>query len=482
MIKRLAIIICCALAAINVQAKDGYKIKMSINNCDDSVAYLCYYYGKQSSVYKADSVKFKPNSKVVATFESTKKFEGGIYIILFSDRATRVELLLNNGDDFEISFDKKDAVNTTKFTGSKENTNFIDYQNFAASIGKKYEALQAQMEKCKTAEDSNKLTPKYKELTETMGKYRKDFRKNNPGTLAAALFGAMAEPTVPEGKQYLADKKTIDSNFKSRYYKDHYWDDFNFQDNRLVYSPIYDNKLYQYFRTVFPTPDSLNKECDILLKKSKGANDVFKYTLWWLTRFVDNSKVMGVDESFVYLVENYYMKGDAFWMADSSVKKYVEEAKKIAPNMIGQKAPDIRIPNIEGTVQPLSTVYPNHDYTLLTFWAADCGHCKKEIPQLDSLVKKYKNADIVIYGVQSENDDEKWRKFIAEKKLGSKWVHLHDPMRVGNWRSMYNISATPVMYLIDKQGEIVGKKIDHTNLEGLIDFLERKKANKSEQK
>jgi thiol-disulfide isomerase/thioredoxin len=470
------------LLVCTAQAKDGYKIKLSITNCDDSVAYLCYYYGKQTSVYKADSVRIKPSAKVAVAFESDKKIQGGIYIILFSDRATRVEVLLNNGDDFEVSFDKKDAINTTKFMGSKENTNFIEYQNFAAEIGKKYEALQDQMEKCKTAADSNKLTPKYQELTENMSKYRADFRKNNPGTLAAALFGAMAEPSVPEGKKYLKDGKTVDSLFKPRYYKEHYWDDFNFQDNRLVYSPIYDNKLNQYFRSVFPVPDSLNKECDMLLGKSKGAPDVFKYTLWWLTRFVDNSKVMGVDESFVYLVENYYMKGDAFWMADSNVQKYVEEAKKIAPNMIGQKAPDIRIPNIEGTVQPLSSVYPAHDYTLLTFWSADCGHCKKEIPQLDSIVKKYKSADIAIYGVHSENDDEKWRKFIAEKKLGGSWIHLHDPMRVGNWRSMYNISATPVMYLINKEGEIVGKKIDHTNLEGLLDFLQRKKASKGEQK
>eukprot|EP01030_Chromulinospumella_sphaerica_P014279 gene14279-14072_t len=41
---------------------------------------------------------------------------------------------------------------------------------------------------------------------------------------------------------------------------------------------------------------------------------MFHYTLWWITRYVENSKVMGMDEVFVYLVENYYMKGDAFWL------------------------------------------------------------------------------------------------------------------------------------------------------------------------
>jgi thiol-disulfide isomerase/thioredoxin len=472
----LCIIVCSSLAA---NAKDGYNITATVADCDDSVAYLCYYYGKQSAVYKADSCKFKPGPSVKIQFKSDKKLEGGIYIILFSDRGTRCEMLLRNGDDIEVAFSKKDVISTTVYKNSKENRDFIDYQNFLSSVSAQYETLGKKYEAAKTKADSAEIKKQSKALATSVDKYRRDFLRKNPNTLCGSLLGAMLEPQVPEGKQYLADKKTVDSLFPQRYYKQHYWDDFNFQDNRLIYSPIYDGKLETYFKYVVPTPDSINKAADTLLARARGAKDVFKYTLWWLTRFTENSKIMGVDESFVYIVENYYMKGDAFWMHDTMVQKYVEQAQKISPNTIGKSAPDIRLPDIDGNVTPLIDVTPNHDYTLVIFWASDCGHCKKIVPKLDSVVTAIKGkVDIKIYGVHTIKDDDLWRKQIIEKQLNDNWIHLHDPMRTGAWRKLYNVYSTPVVYLIDRSGKIVGKRLDHTNLEGLVDFLERKRKPK----
>ena len=110
-------------------------------------------------------------------------------------------------------------------------------------------------------------------------------------------------------------------------------------------TPIYDAKIDEYMnRLTLPWPDSVEKECDFLLRRAKGTKEMFKYTLWWLTRNVENSKVMGMDEAFVYLVENYYMKGDAFWLTSEELTKYTDRAMKIAPNVIGNLAPEGREP------------------------------------------------------------------------------------------------------------------------------------------
>jgi peroxiredoxin len=469
------ILLALCVSGTDVFAKDGYHITVNARNCDDSTAYLCYYYGKQSAVYRADSAKFAPGSNVKFAFSSNKAVAGGIYLILFSDRATRCEMLLNNGDEFEVSFDKKNVISTTSYKGSSENTNFLAYQDFVKGIGEQYELLKTQLSTAKNKADSTSIESKFKPLSSRVEEYRNKLIKDNKGTLAAAIFSAMMEPKVPEGKHYIGTTKVIDSTFSGRYYKTHYWDNFDFQDNRLVHSPIYDNKLESYFKLVVPTPDSLNKECDSILAKARGAKDVFKYSLWWMSRFTENSKVMGVDESFVYLVETYYMKGDAFWMHDTMVKKYIDQAAKIAPNMINQKAADIRLPDIDGTVAPLSEIYPKHDYTLVVFWSGDCGHCKKEVPAMDSAIAALKAiADIAIYGVHTDSDDGKWRKFLNEHQLKSNWTHLHDPMRVGNWRKSYNVYTTPVIYLIDRAGVIKGKRLDHSNVGGLVKFLQKK--------
>jgi thiol-disulfide isomerase/thioredoxin len=143
---------------------------------------------------------------------------------------------------------------------------------------------------------------------------------------------------------------------------------------------------------------------------------------------------------------------------------------------VGQPAIDVRLPDIEGKITPLSSVYPSNDYTLLVFWSPTCGHCQKEVPKFDSLATELnKKVSFKIYGVETDLEDEKWLKLIAEKNLSKNWIHIHDPNRQGNFRATYDVMSTPSVYLINKEGKIVGKKLDHSNIEGLIDFLEKKK-------
>ena len=190
-----------------------------------------------------------------------------------------------------------------------------------------------------------------------------------------------------------------------------------------------------------------------------------------------------MDESFVYLVENYYQKGLATWLADSSLEKYIDRAKKIAPNMVGQPAIDVRLPDIDGNMHTLSSTYPTADYTLLVFWSPTCGHCQKEIPRVDSMQRIIsKKVNFKIFAVETDQEDEKWVKLIKDNDLNKNWIHVHDPQHTSNFRATYDVYSTPVMYLIDKNGKIVGKKLDHSNIEGLIDFLEKKKKQDAEKK
>jgi thiol-disulfide isomerase/thioredoxin len=211
--------------------------------------------------------------------------------------------------------------------------------------------------------------------------------------------------------------------------------------------------------------------------------ETFKYTLWYLTRWTETSKVMGMDEAFVYLVENYYMKGMATWIDSAQLEKYIKRARDIAPNMIGQPAMNLLMQDTTGTnTVPLSSV--KADYTVLIFWSPDCGHCKKEIPGFDSLyhaaLKKY---NVKIYAVDADLETDKWKTFIKEHNLGEGWIHVHDPKRVTNFRSFYDVYSTPTVYLLDDKKVIRGKRIDHNNLLGLIEWLEkRKKEDKKDNK
>ena len=473
----LAALLLCS--AGSMFAKDGYRIQLKVPGIKDSMVYFAHYYGKPlPTIYKTDSAKFDKNG--VATMQGKATLLGGIYMLLMSDMQTYFELLVNNGDDITITVpSKSDIPQGLVFKNSPENERFLDYQKFLRSYGEKYEALKKEAETAKKHSDTVAIEKKMKALSVTLQDFRKDYIAKYKGTILASVFNALDEPDVPEGKHYTPDGK-VDSSFAYNYFKDHFWDKFDFSDGRLINTPLYDGKLDQYMnKLVLPIADSVNKEGDMLLAKARANKELFKYTLWWLEYNAEHSKIMGMDAAVVYLVEKYYMKGEAYWLHDTDVEKYIKFASKIAPNVIGNKAPEIKLVDINNKEHKLSDIKAK--YTLLVFWSPDCGHCQHEIPLLDSVYKAVlKDKGVKVMAIKTEGDEKKWTEFISKNNLQD-WVHVYDPANKSDYRSKYDIYSTPVLYLLDENKIIRGKRIDHTNIAQVLEMTE-KKAKKDKEK
>jgi len=471
--KKISLCLAFGLLSLAGMAKDGYNVKVKINDMKDSLVYLVHYYGKVSMVYKTDSVKL--NNKGEGTFKSQQKLTGGIFLLLPEGKDRYFEFLLDNGDDISMSLDMKDVVNTIQFKGSEENIRFYDYQKYLVQYDKDQTALKTKLEAARTKADTQKLRDESGEMAKKLNQYRDDYRVKYPNTLLANIFGAVKEPEVPSEFPKMADGK-VDSSYGYRYFRSHYWDWFNLQDDRLINTPIYNRKLEEYFNKVLPqVPDSIIPEADKILAKTKGTSELFKYTLTFLTYNAESSKIMGMDEVFVHLVEKYHMRGEAPWIDSALMGKIIDRAYKIAPNLVGRRGQDLELKTIAD--KPIKLYDVKSPYTLLVFWAPDCGHCRTELPRLDSVYRaSLKSMGVKIMAVKTADGTiEEWKKFIEEKNLSKDWIHAYDPDRVSNYRYYYDVISTPTIYLLDDNKIIRGKKLGDDNITGLVEFLQKKK-------
>jgi|GEM_PF-30203 len=470
--------------------KVAYQIHMKVNNIKDpadSMVFLVHYFGKGlPTIYKRDSAKIdkKGNADFMAV-DST--FVGGIYMMLFNDHKTNFEFMLNYGDNFSITTTLPDtgvkgAQIETEFKNSDENVRFKNYVDFLKTYGDNQQKFVKELAEAKTAADTSAVRKKATAASKELTAYRRDYVKKYPGTLLAQIFNALEVPEIPEGDHFLEDGKTKDSTFSYRYYKNHFWDGFDFTDERLIHTPLLDAKLEEYFsKEIYPVPDSVEHEADMLLHKTiDNRKDLFKYTLWWITRYVENSKIMGMDESFVYLVENYYMKGYAFWLTNEELTKYIDRAQKIAPNVLGNKAPEVKVPNIfTKTDQSMWDI--KAPYTVLVFYSPSCGHCQHELPLLDSLYEAVlKDKGVKIMTVATEGEEKAITDFLTKHNLDKKWINCWDPEHVGDWRGKYDVYSTPTIYLLDNDKIIRGKRLDHSNISSVMEMSERKKEKEKE--
>ena len=475
--KKLFLSIVCSISGIASFAKDGYRIEIKFKqDIKDSFVYLAHAYAKPlPDVYKIDSGRVVNKRTVV--IDSKDSVLGGMYMILFHRNSQLVNIILNNGDHFSMNVDTTDIPGNTMFSGSDENTRFNDYEKFLTVCGKKQHDLTDALKKAKTATDTQSIRNKGDKLNDEVHQYWTSYSAKYPHTFLGSFFNASQTPQTPEGKHYLNDGKTEDTTFAYRYYKQHYWDKFDFSDNRLINAPLYDGKLNEYFnRLVFPVPDSANVEADYILGKTRASKELFKYTLQWLAGNTYNSKIMGMDEAFIHLVENYYMKGDAYWMDSASLAKYENLAKKIAPNVLGNTAPDLTCQDI-WTLKDKKLSEVQSKYTLAVFWSTECGHCLKEIPLLDSAYNTtLKKKGITVYSLITNGGTlSDIQKKVKELKL-DEWVNVVDAEATTGYKDKYDVYTTPKIYLLDENKKIIGKGLDHSNILEVMEFNERKKA------
>ncbi|MEX0811311.1 MAG: thioredoxin-like domain-containing protein [Chitinophagales bacterium] len=451
---------------------DHYKIDVKITDLPNQELYLAYHFGNKQ--YMKDTVVLDENG--TGTFQGDEALDGGIYLIVFPSKKY-FEFVVNN-ENFSIEADTSNPMESLKIEGSLENELYLKDMAFIRKMQQKKKTLQNQQSKEGIKEKEKKeIKAELERLDEEVKAFREELITQNEGFFYPKFLKALEDPEIPEEVK----NNTADSNASFYYYRNHYFENMDFSDDRLLRTPSMHNKVVYYIDKLTPqSPDSLNKAVDLVLQRAKKNDDVFQYfTVFLLNKFA-KSKVMGFDNVYVHLVENYYASGDAWWVDSTDLYRITSRAKELKPTLVGQKAPTLVLKNENDKIVAINNL-PNK-YTLLYFYDPDCGHCKKETPKMVKAVNeaKEKNIDIQPVAVSIDSDEEKWHKFMKEYGVDT-WINLADLNYRNNFREIYDLQSTPRAFLLDSDKKIIAKRFDSNQLINILnqhEKIEQKKAGK----
>ncbi len=511
-----------AFSPFVLYSQDSYKINIEFKNLKNDTVLLGHYLANLN--IPDDTVV--TNGKGQATFKGNKKLPGGMFFLYFPGKK-KLDFILDKDQEFIIEGDTSDLIRSVKTTGSAENKIFFEYQKFRTKIIKESEKLQTEKK------NSNKNEKQNKEIDEKLVKLNKEllsyFEKtidSYPEIFFTKFLTATKNVQVP--KEIKGQKE------RYYYYRNHYFDLFDISDPRMLRTPIYEGKIETYLdKVLIQHPDTLIKEIDKFIEKAKTNTELYRYMLVHLYIKYRNSKMMTSENIWVHIIKKHYLNELNTWSSDKSKKDMQKEAYKTSNCLIGNKAQDIKLQilpddsvkinnfiklipdfekkgtNIDGTnsnkkikeqekVQVLSNFHSNftestdiynhnNEYTILWFWTPDCSHCKTETPEFYKLYteKKLKERGVKVLAIFINKGIEDWKKFSNVLDDWLKFVKKHELFEWTNawnpfdkYRINYNISGSPVLYILDKDKTIKYKKIDYKQaIEVIEKELESKNKN-----
>jgi len=449
---------------------DDYLIKFRIQGLKDTTVMIGNYYS--NGTYIIDTLTVDAQGR--CTYKAPANHPKGLYLFIITTK-NYFDFVINNDRKFSMETRVDNPADHMVIKDSPDNKLFYDYLKENKAIITKIQGLQEQMKKVEGNKDStDHYTKVITDLNKDLINYKLNLVKTRPESFIALMINAMKEPDIPEEIPTLPNGKK-DSTFAYRYYKAHYWDDVDFTDPRLLRTPVFYNKMKKYLDNVLvQLPDTIIKEVDIFIEKSRPNAEMFKYMIWLTTYKYETSEIMGFDRIFVHIVDQYYVTGQASWVDKSTNEKIIKKANKIRNLLIGAKAPNMIMQDTSFQLVSMHNIKAN--YLMLLFWDPDCGHCNQDMPRIK---EQYDTAKVKfgleIMGICSDTSMAKMKEKI--RKLNMTWINVNGPRTLtGDYHESYDIISTPVIYILDDKKEIIAKQLPHNKiLEFLQNYSRRKK-------
>ena len=233
-----------------------------------------------------------------------------------------------------------------------------------------------------------------------------------------------------------------------------------------------DKRLDKYFQILEPeNVDVKSRECDLLIDSAKDSLLRQHIALKAYEHYL-NSTLMGDEGVAVHLTDTWFASGRVSMGGEEVLFNARIFADFNRQSLLGKPASSFAMESFEGD----SVLFGGRSdrYRVLLFYDTDCAKCKLELMRLRPLLDS-RDWPVDLYAVYTGCDKESWGRWLSERMNinapRTRIFNLWDPGIASDYQMKYGVLQTPRMFLIDKEGIIIGRGLDSDALERLLDIV-----------
>lgn len=454
----------------------GYSqtvINFDIKNYENDTLILGNYFGEKTLV--KDTMLAKSKGRFQFTIKDS--LPEGVYLVLLKPSNEFFQFIANGIDKtVDVAADAK-VLDEVEVKGSPENKAFYEYMKYLKKIRPVADTIKAQLDRAKAAGKSTESEEKaLSNLDKEVQQEQKSIIDKMPASILALMLRANIEPVIPEFPGNEEEKQ------KQRYYyyKNIYFDNVDFKHRAILRTPFLYQKVNFYLTKLTPqSPDSIILAVDYILKKVEHNPEMYRYFLADLLNKYAQLKIVGHDALYVHLVDKYYSQGKAHWVDEETLDKMEENANDLRPILIGKKMPDFTTYKEDNS--PVRLYNIESPYTIVLFWAPDCGHCKKIMPNVVEFYKKYKTKGVKMLTVCAKGGDKTKTCWPAIQEKGMEdFINTGDEYQ--RYNAIFKIKSTPKIFILDQDKKIILKDFPADEMEQIFEEVLRIEEMKKSEK
>jgi peroxiredoxin len=445
---------------------DSLRIEVFLEGLPTGKARLVGTMGDQN--YLADSATVDASGHFV--LQRAKPLPAGFYYFLLPGQKN-FSFLMDRHDQ-RITFRGKaaDIPGTLRNEGSLNTRLFYEIQRFQAAQEPELASLAETLRKTVPgAPEYQQAKARQTQLLAERKAQLDDLVRRHPDAFYVKFKLAGQNPDWVEFRKPNGD---IDTMRQVMHYRARFWDNVDFSDQRLLFTPVVGNKLRRYIKELTPQqPDSLIKVADELVRRVLPHKPYFQFFVNWIALQYENgkTKVMDGEAVYVHLINQFFTPELAFWTSKEEVEKLRKHAWEMEASLLGRKGPDVKAQTLDGQTKSIYEI--TAPLVVVFMFSPDCDHCQKEAPKVQQIYEKWKSRGVEVFGIGVNTTAPELQTFLQKEKFS--FPTVFDPTNRAIY-AKYFVDNTPELYVLNKDRTIVAKNLVAEQLEVIFERELRK--------
>lgn len=239
----------------------------------------------------------------------------------------------------------------------------------------------------------------------------------------------------------------------------HFWDDFDFQDTVKVFNPDYGEQAIANYIGYFPlvTTDTLRAGIAELFGQASIEAKSFEYMKYQLENYLSNPNSPMRNDLFFETVLEYFIASEE--ISDEERMRYDTLLPLARKNKPGTLATNFSFLTADGNSKELHEL--EAPFTILMFYEPGCKSCEETIalmknnPAFNAIIE---NSGLTIAAIYPDGNQQVWEEY--QSNIPDNWINGIDTEQKVISEGLYIIKATPTLYLLDKEKNVLLKDTD----------------------